>query len=362
MKLLFVCEEIDLGLRFRLWQLNSCGNEAHCLLLPKFALYKTPEEEEIIEIEKEKNFLDISDKFEGFSKNLKLKKLFEKLEKYDSVNIYKCASSVAPLLDSIFKISKSYFLTVNDEKIEKSRQISKLFDKANCILFNKEEELERFEVRFGYDEKTLMAIGGNHLFTVIDKVSEKEIDKFIQFLNIDIEKNLVYCDLGKNLNMQIDFIDNLLKLPYKQLKSTTFIFDSKSSSLVDKERLLEYLEDKNFDFLLPDSLLSNEQKAILLIISKKCITLPASNDYDTLYPALYCKSHVYFYEDEVNCIFFKQRDIFIDIFENFENSLTFNSDSYHLVDELLKKNREVVTNMYHPDFSLKNYLGILEVV
>ncbi len=362
MKLLFICEEIDLGLRFRLWQLNSCGNEAHCLLLPKFALYKTPEKEEIIEIQEGKNFLDISDRFEGFSKNLKLKKLFEKLENYDSVNIYKCASSVAPLLDSIFKISKTYFLTINDENVEKSRQVSKLFDRANCILFNKEEELERFEGRFGYDEKTLMAIEGNHLFTVIDKVTTKEIDKFTQFLNIDIDKNLVYCDLGKNLNMQIDFVDNLLKLPYKQLKSATFIFDSKSSSLVDKERLLEHLEDKNFDFLLPDSLLSNEQKAILLVISKRCITLPSSSGYDTLYPALYCKSHTYFYDNELMSISFKKRDIFVDIFENFENSLTFNSDSYHLVDELLQKNREVVSNKYHPDASLKNYLRILEVV
>ncbi len=362
MKLLFICQSIDLGLKYRLEALNSSGNVAHCLVLPKFALYKTPENKELIEIEEGRNFLDISDKFESFSKSLKQKKLFEKLEKYDSVNIYKCATLAAPLLESITKITKSYFITINDEKIEKGRQISKFFEKANCILFNEEDELERFEARFGYDEKTLMAIEGNHLFGVIDKVNKEEIDKFMKFLNIDIDKNLVYCDLGKNLNMQVNFIDNLLKLPYKQLKGITFIFDSKASSLVDKERLMEHLEDKNFDFLLPDSLLTDEQKAILLKISKTCITLPTSFKSETLYPALYCKSHIYFYEDEVESVFFKQKGIFVDIFENFENSLTFNSDSWELVYELLKKNREVVKARYHPNVSLKNYLKILEVV
>ncbi len=362
MKLLFICQSIDLGLKNRIKQLSSNGHETHCLLLPKFALYKTFEKEEIIEIEKGKNFLDISDKFEGFSKSLKQKKLFEKLEKYDSVNIYKCASLTATLLDSISKISKSYFLTINDEKIEKSRQILKFFDKANCILFNETDELERFEARFGYDEKTLMAVEGNHFFDLIDKISREDIDKFTKFLNIDIDKNLIYCDLGKNLNMQVNFIDDLLKLSYKQLKSATFIFDCKFSSLVDKERLMEHLEGKNFDYLLPDSHLTDEQKAILLMISQMSITLPTSKIYDTLYPSLYCKNHTYFYENEVESVFFKDKGIFIDIFDNFSNTLTFNQDSYNLVYELLKKNREVMTNRYHPDVSLKNYLKILEVV
>lgn len=361
MKLLFICESIDLALKHRLDQLTAQNIEAHALVLPKFTIYKNWEKEYI----EPKGYFDFFDRLEKLSsilKSFKYKKLFESLQRYDSVNIYKSSTICAPLINDIRKISRSYFVTVENLNIAKNRQIVKMFDSANCILFDNLTTLEKFEKQFGYDEKTLIARDGNHLLSIIDQLEDQEIEKFKSYLNLNMQKKLVYCDLGSDSKMQISFISELLKLPYEQLKWTTFIFDPTSSTLIDKENLVEYLSDKRFDYLLPDSLLTDRQKAMLLKISQNSIILPSSEDYNTLHPSLYTKSHIYLYGVKDKKPFYKKNDIYVDTFENFVNSLTFNPDSHNLMDELLNKNQENVTKLFHPDITLKNYLEILKVL
>jgi hypothetical protein len=342
-------------------QLTEQNIEVHALVLPKFTIYKNWDKEQI-EPSGYIGFLEKNEKLGAISKNFKYKKLFESLDRYDSVNIYKSSTLCAPLLNSIRKIARSYFITIENFNIAKNRHTTKMFDSASCILFNNLDTLNKFENRFGYDEKTLIARDGNHLLKIIDQLDEQEIEKFKSYLNLDMQKKLVYCDLGSDSKMQISFISQLLKLPYEQLKRTTFIFDPTSSTLIDKENLVEFLSDKRFDYLLPDSLLTDMQKAMLLKISQNSIILPSSDDYNTLYPSMYTKSHIYLYGVKRDKNYYKNNDIFVDTFENFENSLTFNPDSHNLIGELLNKNQESVTKMFHPDVTLKNYLEILKIL
>ncbi len=165
-----------------------------------------------------------------------------------------------------------------------------------------------------------------------------------------------------NLEEQISFIDDLLKLPHEQLRKTTFVFDPSSSDIVTKESLIEYLREKRFDYLLPDSLLTDGQKAMLIVSCNSCILLPGFNPQSVLYPALYTKIHIYKYHDISKSKFLDSHDIFIDTFENFENRLTFNDDSRNLTDEFLEKNQSEITKLFHPKNCLKNYLEVLKIL
>ncbi len=361
MKLLFICEKIDTHLQYKLDQLADQDIEVECLLWQNTTLYKDGQEH-AIELQNELSFLENSGALQTFAQARKYKKLFESLERYDSINIYKTTAQCTPYLENIRKVARSYFITIGEEPIEYNRAVKKLFDHAHCLLFNSQSQLESFEKKFGYDEKTLMARDSNPLFTVIDALKKREIEKFEDYLNISNEKHLVYCGLGTDATMQKAFIDDILKLPNQQLIQTTFIFDPEASTLVDKEMLMEYLEDKRFDFLLPDTLLSDSQKAMLLQLSQSTIFLPGSSEHHTLHPSLYLKNHVYRYGSKKRDPKYQKLDIFIDSYDNFENALTFNEDSHSLVDELTQKNREVITTLYHPQICLDNYLKVLEIL
>jgi hypothetical protein len=361
MKLLFICEKIDSHLKYRLEQLESQNIEVECLILPTFTIYKNGKEE-VIEIDNKLGFLEKSGALQSLAQTLKYKKLFESLGNYDSINIYKTVRLCEPYLENIRKISKSYFITVENASIKHSRQIKKLFEHAHCLLFNAQSQLERFEKEFGYDEKTLIARDSNHFLTLIDELEESKVEKFKEYLNLSNEKHLIYCDLGSDITQQKAFIDNLLKLPNKQLRETTFIFDPASSSIVDKEMLIEHLEDKRFDYLMPDSLLTEQQRAMLFKISQSTIVLPNSSEYKTLQPSFYIKNHIYQYGTTSNKSKYEKLDIFIDSYENFENAITFNDDSLHLINELTQKNRDIITKLYHPEICLKNYMKVLEIL
>lgn len=361
MKLLFICEKIDSHLQHRIDQLSDRDIEVECLIWQTFSLYKNGEEK-VIELQDELGFLKDSGALQKFATTRKYKKLLESLEAYDSINIYKTAAQCAPYLENIRKVSKSCFVTVGENPIEHNRAIKKLFDLAHCLLFNSQSQLESFEKEFGYDEKTLIARDSNPLFTIIDTLENREIEKFKSYLNISDQKHLVYCGLGTNSTMQKTFIDDIIKLSNQQLIQTTFIFDPEDSTMVNKEMLIEYLEDKRFDFLLPDALLSNTQKAMLIHISQSTIFLPRSCEYNTLHPSLYLKNHIYRYGSQERDPKYQKLDIFIDSYDNFENNLTFNEDSHNLMDELTQKNREVITKLYHPQICLENYLKVLEIL
>lgn len=361
MKLLFICEKIDKHLQYRIDQLADHNIKVECLLWHSATLFKNGAEEEI-KFENELGFLENSGTLQTFVKSRKYKKLCDSLAQYDSVNIYNTVTICAPYLDHIRKLSKSYFVTVEDAPIEHNRATKKLFNHAHCLLFKSQSQLESFEKEFGYDEKTLLAREGNHLFMTIDALEPQKVEQFKHYLNISDDKHLVYCGLGADSAIQRRFIDDILKLPYELLKQTTFIFDPEASTMIDKEMLIEYLEDKEFDFLLPDTLLSDVQKAMLFEISHSTIILPGSDDYHTLDPSLYLKNHVYRYESNQRDPKYQKLDVFIDSYDNFENSLTFNTDSHHLADELTQKNREIYTTLYHPQICLENYLKILEIL
>jgi hypothetical protein len=197
---------------------------------------------------------------------------------------------------------------------------------------------------------------------MIDNLEKEEVEKFKEYLSLKEENHLVYCDLGSDTQIQKDFIDSICDLSKNLLKTITFVFDPAASTLIDKEILIENLQEKEFNYLLPDSLLTDRQKSILFKISDSTIFLPGGGDYSTLHPSLYVKNHLFRFGSDIVNTKYKKIDIFIDTYLNFESSLTASSDSHHIIDELTQKNHDVINSMYHPKICLDNYLKILEIL
>ena len=361
MKILFICKEIDSHLEYRINQLTNHGFEIECLELSTQNMVKNGEKNKI-ELDNKFSFLEKNRRLKNFSKKLQIKQLFTSLPEYDTINIYKTASLTAPFIDIIKKHAKSYYVTIEEGDITQNRDIKKLFDFSHCLLFDEQLQLESFEEKFGYDEKTLIAHDSNHFFEIIDSVEKEELNKFKTYLNITDEKYTVYCDLGNDINTQKNFIEDILKLPQSLLQKTTFIFNPVSTNIIDKEMLIEYLVDKEFDYLMPDSLLTNEQKAMLLLLADGTIILNGYSEYSSLKPSFYVKNHIYRYGTKNKNPKYEKLKLFIDNFENFENTLTFNEDSVKLINELTEKNREIITKLYHPNITLENYLKIMEIL
>ncbi len=357
MKLLYICNKIDKLLDSRVDELRELDFEIDIVALSSATLH-TIDSEKSVDID-HKNFQNIF-------KNLKYKRLFDILDKYDGVVVYKCIEIASSYFDTIKKLSKRYLVVVDKEFDKKSRNITKLLDGSSCILLQDEEALSIFEEQYGYDEKTLIDRKVSYLMLDIDSIRDSELERFQNFLELDLNKSLIYCDLGIDLELQKSFLDDILKLSVDKLRKSTFILDTSSSSIVDKELLFEYLTDKDFDYLLSDSLLSDRQKAMLILLSNSTIILSTKDPYNSLYPSLYVKNHIYRYiESSFNSSvdkIFVDHDIFIDSFENFENTLTYNSDSHHLFEEMLNKNQEEIKKLFHPKLCLKNYLNILEIL
>ncbi len=360
MKILFICKEMDSHLEYRVNQLTNHGFEVECLELLTQNIVKNGEKYKI-ELDNKFSFLEKSAKLKNFSKKLMYRQLFSSILNYDTINIYKTASLTAPYIDIIKKHSKSFYVTI-EEDITNNRDMKKLLESSYCILFDEELQLESFEEKFGYDEKTLIAHDSNHFFELIDSISKDELEKFKNYLNISDKKYTVYCDLGNDINIQKEFIDDVLDLPTSLLQKTTFIFNPVSTDIIDKEMLVEYLVDKKFDYLMPDSLLTDKQKAMLLILSNGTIILNGYSEYSSLKPSFYVENHVYRYGTKNKNPKYEKLQLFIDNFDNFENTITFNQDSVNLINELTHKNKEIITKLYHPNNTLENYLKIMDIL
>jgi predicted choloylglycine hydrolase len=71
--------------------------------------------------------------------------------------------------------------------------------------------------------------------------------------------------------------------------------------------------------------------------------------------------HIYYFEEEEN-EFIKENNLYIDTFENFENSQSTTQGNNSLVSELLKKNSDIINKLYHPKNNEAIYLEILKIL
>ena len=175
-------------------------------------------------------------------------------------------------------------------------------------------------------------------------------------MGFDLDKDIVYCDMSGTLQTQMTFIDALLTLPIQRLRQSTFIFHLNAHTLEERKALKAHLEEKNFDYLLIESLITPKQRAILYKIADKSIILSHSL---ALILSLYSKNHTYLYGDIMIDDIYEQESLFVDTFTNFKSK---KEQENVIINDLLESNKQKIQMLFSPNESINRYIEVLKEV
>jgi len=209
---------------------------------------------------------------------------------------------------------------------------------------------------YDYEEKHRLIYEGVPLLDELDKISEEEIFKASHAMGFDLDKDIIYCDMSGTLQTQMTFIDDLLTLPIQRLRQSTFIFHLNAHTFQERKALKAHFEEKNFDYLLIESLITPRQSALLYKIADKSIIL---SDSTALISSLYSKNHTYLYGDIMIDDIYEKQSLFIDTFTNFKNK---KEQENIIINDLLKDNKQKVQMLFSSDESINKYIEVLKEV
>ncbi len=358
MRILFLYTKFDTALRGKIQLLKAHNAEVSTLSLLE---YKLIEDDNITYIEppSKLEFLEKnSAKLRVINRIFKRKSLLSSLDDYDIIDVYKCEKSALFIVDEISEKCYDFFVTLsseNDTPTILTKQFYKyLYQKARFLLFSTSEIQNNFN--YGYEEKSRLIYEGMPLLEVLDTISEEEIFKASYAMGFDLEKDIIYCDMSGTLQTQMHFIDDLLTLPVERLRQSTFIFHLNAHSLEERKALKAHLEEKNFDYLLIEALITPKQSALLYKIADKSLILSHS---PALALSLYSKNHTYLYGDIMIDDIYKKESLFIDTFTNFKSK---KEEDNVIINDLLEANKQKIQMIFSPDESINRYIEVLKEV
>jgi hypothetical protein len=361
MKILFLYTKIDNALKEKIAQLVAHNAEVSTLSLLE---YKLEENGEIsyLEPQSKLEFLEKnSGKLRLLNRIFKRKKLLDKLEDYDIIDVYKCEKSALFIVDEIREKCYDFFVTVSHPDSNANivnRQFYKyLYDKARFLIFESKALLEDFP--YDTQEKERIIYTSIPMLSELDDISEEEIFKASYAMGFDLDKDIIYCDMSGTLQTQLHFIDNLLQLPMERLRQSTFIFHLNAHSLDERTRIKAHMQEKNFDYLLIETLITPKQSALLYKIADKSIILSDSKKTYALALSLYAKNHTYLYGDIMIDPIYHDKEFFIDTFANFQNH---QEDENLIIKDLLQSNHDKIALYFSPQESINRYIEVIKEV
>jgi len=361
MKILFLYTKFDNALKEKIAQLEANNAEVSTLSLLEYKLTEDGQTR-IIEPSSKLEFLEKnSSKLRVINRIFKRKKLLNSLEDYDIIDLYKCEESALFIVDEIREKCYDYFVTVSHHDKTPNiliRQFYKyLYDKARFLLFTSNSLKNSFA--FDNQEKSRFIYEGIKELNEIDAISEEEVFKASFAMGFDLEKDIIYCDLSGSLQTQIRFIDDLLTLSIEKLRQSTFIFHLKAHNLQERKTLKAHLEEKNFDYILIEVLITPKQNALLYKIADKSIILSSAEDHTSLALSLYAKNHTYLYGDIQLQGIYKKENIYVEPFSSFKASDDKNNP---MINNLLQSNQQKIFAIFNSDESINRYIKVLKEV
>ncbi len=358
MKILFLYTKFDSALKEKIKLLKEHNAEVSALSLLE---YKLTEDDDITQMEPpsrleflEKN----SAKLRVINRIFKRKSLLSSLDDYDIIDVYKCEKSALFIVDEISEKCYDFFVTVSSEEHAPNiltKQFYKyLYQKARFLLFSSSEIKNSFS--YIDEEKSRLIYEGMPLLEELAKISEEEIFKASYAMGFDLEKDIIYCDMSGALRTQMRFIDDLLTLPIQRLRQSTFIFHLNAHTLDERKALKAHLEEKNFDYLLIEALITPKQSALLYKIADKSLIL---SDSSSLVLSLYSKNHTYLYGDIMIDDIYQKESLFIDTFDHFTSK---KEEDNVIINDLLEDNKQKIQMIFSPDESINRYIEVLKEV
>jgi len=361
MKILFLYTKIDNALKEKIAQLRAHNAEVSTLSLLE---YKLEENGKVsyLEPQSKLEFLEKnSGKLRVLNRIFKRKKLLDKVEDYDIIDLYKCEKSALFIVDEIREKCYDYFVTVshhdNEPNLINKQFYKYLYDKARFLIFDSKALLNDFP--YAFEDKTRLIYDAIPLLLELDNISEEEIFKASYAMGFDLDKDIIYCDMSGSMQTQMSFIDDLLRLSQERLRQSTFIFHLNAHSIDERKSLKTHLEAKNFDYLLIETLITPKQSALLYKIADKSLILSDSKQTHALALSLYAKNHTYLYGDIMIDPLYHDNGFFIDTFANFRAQ---QDDENLIINDLLKTNQQNIATHFLPEESISQYIEVIKEV
>jgi hypothetical protein len=291
----------------------------------------------------------------GINEYARRREVFNYLDRYDLIEIYKCSHYAIHLKDKIQSISLKYIVTPNEVLPHPNLNIKNLYDDAKLFLFQKDLLKNRFHLDFGYPNLITIYAPVN-FFRIYDNIDQNILDKFIDYLEIDLSKIIVFVQLDGALSKQKDLLNSIANLSNSIKSKTLFILYCKKNFAQHHKGIKDILENVSLDYLIVTPSATNEQLAMLLKIASISIFMHSSFEDDLFLTSLYSQNHLFLFQPKSVNPIFKNHQIFIDNFDHIKN--IFNDDKINgsIFKDILLLNKEKIYNLFHPKNFCEQYI------
>jgi len=346
MKILIICTSVDNYLKKQIKALREGGKQVDILDLVEYRMYFDNGKKIHIRPKTKFKILEhffISDEINEYYRR---RELFDYLDRYDIVNLYKCSQYSTDIKDKIEQISLKYTITLNDLLPRKSTKLEELYDEAKAFFFKDERLKQSFNYIYGHEENSYVLYEPIELISSIDKIENDLLKKFIEYLTISEDKICIFCHFHGSKVKQKELIISLANLPIEIKKAATFFLYLDNQEDIFNDEIILMLKDIKLDYLIIRKDISQEQKAMLLKISSAAIFIDHSPLNDILFSSLYANNHPFLYKPKEVDPFFKKEKIFLDNFSEFYFFFEKDEINEGLYKEIYKRNRQKVYELF----------------
>ena len=346
MRILFICTSIDSFLEKQIKALQLSNHQVDILNIFEYKMIFDNGKKIHIRPKTKFKILEhffISDEINEYYRK---RELFNYLDSYDIVDVYKCCQYACDIKDKIETISLKYIITVNEILPKKSFKIDELFKDAKAFFFQNDRIMQSFNYLYGHSLKSIILYEPIELINIYDNIEQKIYDKFLDYLSISPKKINIFCHFHGSRHRQKELIISLANQPIEIKKISTFLLylDNHDSSI--NSEILLILKEIKLDYVIIKPTATNEQIAMLLKASKASIFIDHSPLNSILLASIYAKNHPFLYKPKELDYLFKKEKIFIDNFDEFY--FFFGKDEIHekLFKEIYRRNKQIIYSLF----------------
>jgi hypothetical protein len=352
MKILIICTSIDNYLKRQIEALQEINN--HSVDMLNIIEYKMKfDNGKTIHIRPKTKFKILEHFFisDEINEHYRRRELFEYLDRYDIVHIYKCSQYAIDIKDKIESISLKYVVTINDVIPRKSSKLEELFRDAKAIFFQNDRFKQSFNYIYGFEKHSKTLYEPVELIHIYENIDSKVLDKFIEYLKISPDKINIFCHFQGSKNKQQELIISLANLPIEVKKASTFFLYLNNEDEAINNNLIQMLKQIKLDYVIINQSATKEQLAMLLKISSASIFINHSPLNSILITSIYAKNHPFLYKPKELDYIFQKEKIFLDNFSEFYFFFDKDEINEGLFKEIYKRNKEII----HKLFSYKSF-------
>jgi hypothetical protein len=346
MKILIICTSVDNYLKKQIKALQLANHNIDLLNIIEYKMKF--DNGKIIHIRPKTKFkileyFFISDEINEYYRR---KELFEYLDSYDIVHIYKCCQYTTNIKEEIESISLKYVITINNIIPRKNMKLEEFFKNAKAIFFQNDRLKQSFNYLYNLEDRTKTIYEPIELLYIYENIDDKILKKFKEYLAISSDKIAIFCHFQGSRYKQQELIISLANLPIEIKKLSTFLlyFDNDDDSV--NNNFVNILKEIKLDYVIIKNSATKEQVAMLLKISSASIFINHSPLNSILITSIYAQNHPFLYKAKDLDYVFKNEKIFLDDFSEFYfffNKIGINEG---LFQEIYKKNREKIEQFF----------------